>query len=296
MATTTADSSGNANAAAEVIPPLEHGDRVTREEFRRRLQATPGLNHAERIDGVVYLDASCRPRRSLRSVDPATPPLENGDRLSRQEFRQRQEAMPHLKKAERIRGAVYMQAAVRFRQHGNPHARLVTWLGCYEAGTPGIAVADNTTIELGPENDAQADAALLILPESGGRCRINDDGYLDGAPELIAEVAASSASYDLHDKRDLYRANGVQEYLVWMTLEQRLLWHRLVDGEFVDLAADADGIVRSQVFPGLALDRQALLAGDMHRVLDVLRVEMTTEAHDGFCRQLEQRSGESTSG
>ncbi|QDU38334.1 hypothetical protein Mal4_26610 [Maioricimonas rarisocia] len=179
-----------------------------------------------------------------------------------------------------------MQAAVRFRQHGNPHARLITWLGCYEAGTPGTAVADNTTIELGPENDAQSDAALLILPESGGHCRINEDGYLDGAPELVAEVAASSASYDLHDKRDLYRTSGVQEYIVWMTLEQRLLWYRLVDGEFVELAADSGGIIRSKAFPGLALERQALLTGNMQRVLDVLKAEMATAPHSDFCRQL----------
>ncbi|MFG0331811.1 MAG: Uma2 family endonuclease [Maioricimonas sp. JB049] len=296
MATTTSHSSGNVKTAPEVIPPLEHGDHVTREEFRRRLQVTPHATRAERIGGVVFLDAAHRPQRSLRSVAPATPSLGNGDRLSRPEFRRRWEGMPHLKKAERIGGAVHMQAAVRFRQHGNPHARLVTWLGNYEAGTPGIAVADNTTIELGPEDDAQSDAALLILPESGGHCRINEDGYLDGAPELIAEVAACSASYDLHDKRDLYRTSGVQEYLVWMTLEQRLLWYRLIDGAYVELAADADGVVRSEVFPGLALDRQALLTGDMRRVLDVLQAEMTTGAHSDFCRQLDERSTRSSDG
>ncbi|MEB3343019.1 Uma2 family endonuclease [Okeania sp.] len=41
------------------------------------------------------------------------------------------------------------------------------------------------------------------------------DGYVEGAPELIVEISASSASIDLHDKLKAYRSNQVQEYLVW---------------------------------------------------------------------------------
>jgi Uma2 family endonuclease len=37
------------------------------------------------------------------------------------------------------------------------------------------------------------------------------DGYIEGAPELIAEIAAGSASYDLHDKLNAYRRNKVRE-------------------------------------------------------------------------------------
>ena len=46
--------------------------------------------------------------------------------------------------------------------------------------------------------------------------RVNDDGYLAGPPELIVEVAASSASIDLRDKRQACCLNGVREYLVWL--------------------------------------------------------------------------------
>ena len=49
----------------------------------------------------------------------------------------------------------------------------------------------------------------------GGRTRISEGDYLDGAPELIVGIAASSASYDLHAKREAHRRNGVQVYGVW---------------------------------------------------------------------------------
>ena len=55
-----------------------------------------------------------------------------------------------------------------------------------------------------------------------GQARIDEDGYVDGAPELVAEIAASSASIDLHAKRNAYRRNWVQEYLVWRTLDAQV--------------------------------------------------------------------------
>ena len=55
------------------------------------------------------------------------PPLESGDRLNRYEFERRYDAMPHFKKAELIEGVVYVPAALRFRSHGQPHGRLMTW-------------------------------------------------------------------------------------------------------------------------------------------------------------------------
>ena len=51
----------------------------------------------------------------------AIPPLENGDRLTRDEFERRYDAMPDLKKAELIEGEVYMPSPVRHGRHGRPH-------------------------------------------------------------------------------------------------------------------------------------------------------------------------------
>ncbi len=75
---------------------------------------------------------------------------------------------------------------------------MICWLGVYKAATPGVGLADNATVRLDAENEPQPDALLRM--EIGGQSQITADDYLEGAPELIVEVAASSASYDLHEK------------------------------------------------------------------------------------------------
>jgi len=47
-----------------------------------------------------------------------TPPLESGDRLTRQEFERRYQAMPNIQKAELIEGVVYVASPVRATSHG----------------------------------------------------------------------------------------------------------------------------------------------------------------------------------
>ena len=142
------------------------------------------------------------------------PPLENGDRLTRAQFERRYAAMPHLKKAELIEGVVYLAAALRLRNHGEPHGNLTIWLGNYKVATPGMILADNTAVRLDRDNEPQPDVALFLDPVVGKQVQISEDDYIEGAPELIAEVAASSATYDLGDKKKAYRRNGVQEYIV----------------------------------------------------------------------------------
>src|SRR5215470_7384700 len=138
-----------------------------------------------------------------------TPPLEPGDRLTRPEFERRYDAMPHLRKAELIEGVVYMPSPVRFRHHGRPHALLMGWLIHYEAATPGVETADNSTARLDLDNEPQPDAVLLIDPARGGQAHISADDYIENAPELVAEVASSSVSIDLTTKLHVYQRNGV---------------------------------------------------------------------------------------
>lgn len=220
--------------------------------------------------------------------DAAVPPLHNGDRLTRAEFERRYEAMPHLKKAELIEGKVYMIASVRLKSHGTPHSQIVTWLGNYVAATPGVIAADNASARFDPDNEPQPDAMLFIDPACGGQARISDDDYLDGAPELAVEVAASSASYDLHDKKRAYRRNGVQEYLVWRTRDEALDWFVLEDERYVQLEPGDDGHIQSRTFPGLHLDTEALLEGDGAAVLDAVRAGTETDAHSDFVRTLDE--------
>ncbi|MEC4815766.1 MAG: Uma2 family endonuclease [Scytonema sp. PMC 1069.18] len=214
------------------------------------------------------------------------PPLESGDRLTRHEFERRYTAIPHIKKAELIEGVVYLASPLRFRSHGQPHGNLIIWLGNYKVSTPGVELADNSTVRLDLDNEPQPDVVLLIDEKLGGQAHLSEDDYIEGAPELVAEVAASSASVDLHDKKRVYRRNGVQEYIVWRVLDNQLDWFNLQNGEYIPLNADVDGFVKSQVFPGLWLDVSALLAQDMTRVLAVLQQGLNSPEHTAFVKQL----------
>ena len=213
-------------------------------------------------------------------------PLENGDRLTRQEFERRYTAMAHIKKAELIEGVVYVASPVRANRHGSPHADIIGWLFVHKAATPGVYLADNTTVRLDADNEPQPDALLRIEPEVGGNSRISDDDYVEGTPELIAEIAASSASYDLNDKLNAYRRNGVQEYIVWQSYENRLDWFRLQEGRYVALQPDEAGIIRSEIFPGLWLAVNGLREGDMAGVLAVLQQGLQTAEHQEFVERL----------
>ena len=216
--------------------------------------------------------------------------LENGDRLTRAEFERRYEARPDIKKAELIEGVVLMPSPTRSGSHARPHAATITWLGSYAASTPGVQVNDNPTVRLDLDNEPQPDAALLIDPGAGGQARISDDDYIQGAPELIAEIASSSASHDLHDKLHAYRRNGVCEYLVWRTLEHRIDWFELADGAYRPLPPDAAGVIHSRVFPGLRVAVQAMLRGDLATVLRELQRGLGDDAHQAFAARLAGRS------
>ena len=217
------------------------------------------------------------------------PLLENGDMLSRTEFERRYTAMPHLKKAELIEGIVYMASPLRFEPHAEPHANLLIWLGNYKIATPGVRLGDNPTVRLDLDNEPQPDAVLLINAECGGQSRLSDDGYIEGAPELVAEIAASTVSIDLRDKKRVYRRNGVKEYIVWQVIDRRFDWFSWQDGEYISLAPDTEGIIRSQVFPGLWLFVSALLEGDMLSVIATLQNGLSSIEHQDFLQQLAAR-------
>jgi Uma2 family endonuclease len=218
-----------------------------------------------------------------------TPALEPGDRLTRDEFERRYDTTPGLKKAELIEGVVYMPSPVRLRRHGRPHAQMMTWIGTYESGTTGSMVADNASTRLDMDNEPQPDAVLFVDPKLGGQVRISDDDYLEGAPEWIGEITSSTVSYDLGGKLDVYRRNGVREYVVWRVLDRALDWFIQRGGAYGRLEPNGRGIIRSESFPGLWLDVNALLAGDLARVLQVLQEGMSTREHAEFVEQLQSR-------
>jgi len=206
----------------------------------------------------------CAPPRSQATRVPIIHP---GDHLTLHEFLRRWEAMPELKLAELIEGVVHMPSPVAVK-HGAPHAAAICWAVTYAALSVGVQAADNVTVLLDSENVAQPDVRIRRM--EGGTSRVTESGYIAGAPELVMEIAHTTASYDLHEKLRVYRRTGVQEYAVWRVDDGAIDWWELVDGVYTPLPVDADGVCASRVYTGLVLNVPAMLAEDMSAVLGTL--------------------------
>lgn len=222
------------------------------------------------------------------AADPL--PLENGDHLDQPTFHRLYEAMPAGFKCELIGGIVYMQATrhatrVQF-QHGRAHAYATGWLFNYSGATPGTDLLNHTTHILGIDSELQPDATLLIETNFGGRSRLNDDGYVVGSPELILEIASSSKVIDLGKKKADYEKAGVQEYVVVLTQEERVVWFVRKGKKFADLKPGADGIFRSRIFPGLWLAPEGITPGVRGRLSAVGSEGLASSEHAAFVEKL----------
>lgn len=218
----------------------------------------------------------------IRKPDAPIPVLQTGDHLTRAEFERRYHAQPQLKKAELIEGVVYVPSPVSI-EHSNRHASVMVWLGTYRAATPGLRLLDNATVRLDAENEVQPDAALCLA--EGGQTKVVGN-FLHGAPELVVEVAISSAAYDLHEKLRVYRRTGVREYVILLTLERETIWYRLDEGRYVTVAPDDRGLIRSTAFPGLYFNSAKYWADDLAGLLSDLQAGLATPEHEAFAKTL----------
>jgi Uma2 family endonuclease len=220
------------------------------------------------------------------------PLVEAGDHLDQATFHERYKAMPPAFRAELIGGVVIVPSPPS-RGHGVYHALVMGWLVHYCIATPGTLTADNTTTILGERSEPQPDGVLIIEPVAGGQTGLSEDDYTTGPPELIVEVASSSASIDLHAKRHDYEQAGVLEYVAVVLRQQVIRWLSLQHGTYQEVSPDADGIFRSRVFPGLWLHANALLQRDGVTVMEVLRQGLATPEHTAFVQQLQERQATS---
>jgi Putative restriction endonuclease len=159
---------------------------------------------------------------------------------------------------------------------------------CGESSSPGTDYSDNATVRMDADNEPQPAVLLWIDEALGGQSRNSEDDYIEGAPELIVEIASSSASYDLNEKLHVYRRNGVCEYIVWQVYHSRIDWFVLENEKYGLLQPDKDGMARSRVFPGLWLDADAMLKGDMAKVLSILQQGLTSSEHGEFIKRLSE--------
>jgi hypothetical protein len=223
--------------------------------------------------------------RTTKAVN-TVPSLANGDRMKQAEFHRRYEA--YLDKRaifELIGGTVYMASPLRY-PHGRFDNKLGLVFGLYEAATPGVEAAGSATIILSEESEPQPDVTLRLTQASGGRSRVNDGNYVEGPPELLAEVAYSSRAIDMNQKREDYQQPGVLEYLVLCVEEQELHWFAFEKGKMI--RASRDGIARSRVFPGLWVDVQALLAQNTPRLIEVVQQGIASRPHASYLQRLER--------
>jgi Uma2 family endonuclease len=219
-----------------------------------------------------------------REIDRPVLPLENGDQLTQAEFHRRYEAYPEDIKFELIGGIVYIASPIR-RGHGRSHVALNGALFLYKSATPGVEVLDNTTTILGEESEPQPDLEMRILPEYGGQSRDTVDEYVEGPPELMAEIAPSSRAIDMHAKRDDYERAGVVEYVVLCVQERELHWFHLQSGK--PIRPNRQGVYRSRVFPGLWIDGPALLARNSSQLIAVVQQGLASREHAAFVKRLQ---------
>jgi Uma2 family endonuclease len=225
--------------------------------------------------------------RVTKKKQKSLPRLEPGDHLNQKTFHARYEAMPEDVRAELIGGVVFMPSPLR-RPHSRTHYYLLHWFFEYEEATPGTEGHDNATTILGPKSEPQPDACLLITARGLGQTR-EENEYIVGPPELEAEIASSTVSIDLHLKKTDYEKAGIKEYIVVVLRPARVFWFVNRNGTFDDLQPGADGIFRSEVFPGLWLDPAALLRHDAKRLRKVLRQGLASPEHAAFVTKLASR-------
>jgi Putative restriction endonuclease len=212
------------------------------------------------------------------------PRLVNGERLDQPTFHALYEATPPSTRAELINGVVFMPDPF-----GVEHARAImpvtVWLAYYAEQVPILDAMRNVTTILGWKCELQPDLALVIPDEFGGQTQ-SDTDWLRGPPELVAEVADETRYVDLGPKLEDYEGAGVWEYVVRALKPDTVYWFVRRGGRFVELAPGPDGIYRSEIFPGLWLDAEALIRGDRRRLREVIDLGCATPEHAAFAARL----------
>ena len=123
---------------------------------------------------------------------------------------------------------------------------------------------------------------------------LDADGYIvKGAPELIVEIAASSVSFDLGAKlgrlscRNFWRRGNI---LCNGRMTGGLTGSCCGTGSICGWPPMAKGVYRSEIFPGLWLHAEALVAGRLADVLTVLQRGIASAEHGEFVKHLASAS------
>ena len=226
---------------------------------------------------------------SPASPERIIPPLRDGDRLDREEFHRRYEAMGEGAWAELIDSVVHLDRVPGDYTSGRTRATLSGWIGSYRLHTPNLQAAIHLTTFVDTRNVFQP--AVSLMRSDTARQRLGKDGYLRGSPDFACEVReGGDGCVDLNAKRLAYEQAGLGELLVVLLDKPwRVRWLSLVHGAFADVHPDpADGLFKSRVFPGLWLDVDALFADDLQRLSAAVERGCATPEHAAFVERLGQ--------
>lgn len=204
----------------------------------------------------------------MSSAPKLTAELENGAVMTREEFHAAYLQDPQLHRVELIEGIVYMPSPISLTEHGQPQGLVLRWLDSYADRSPSLVASPPATLLLDDRNEPEPDAMLLRAAPGW----VDDGGHIVKVPELVVEVAASSRSRDLHQKKRAYERAGVREYIVWRTRDRAVDWFEIgPDGRYITRQPDQAGLIESSQFPGLVLNVPALITMDKTRVLAAIR-------------------------
>ena len=218
-------------------------------------------------------------------ISPAVipPGLVTGERMSVDEFLRRWEELPDLKKAELVDGIVYVPSPLSL-EHGSLDSLIIWWLAHYAHATPGCKAGNNSTwlMLVAHRNPMPSCGSCPRTVGSRGRER----QFGAGAPELAVEVCVTSTEVDFGPKLKLYERAGVREYITIELFGQRIVWRMLENAVYVAQQVPSDGVLRSQVFPGLWLDVAAFWDDDGAKMLAALNAGLSSEDHQRFVERL----------
>jgi hypothetical protein len=84
----------------------------------------------------------------------------------------------------------------------------------------------------------------------------------------------------------MHEKAGVREYMVAAVSTKHLFWFIRRRGKFKPHPEGADGLIRSEVFPGFWLDADAFLNRNSKRLLAALRQGLASAEHAAFVAKL----------
>jgi Uma2 family endonuclease len=228
------------------------------------------------------------PSKFFWAAERYIPPFENGDRMDQKTFHALYLQTPRGFHAELIEGVVHVPSPASAR-HARPQRMFCQWLGEYSDSTPGTDAFDNITSVMSESSEPQPDLSLIVLPEAGGQTRLTREEYLQGAPELAIEISNTTATVDLNAKMRDYERYGVQEYLVVIMREREVRWFVRRKDRFTPMKPDADGVLKSKLFPGLWLDTAGVFDRTARRLLATLRQGLASAEHAKFAAKLAKK-------